>query len=479
MRTSSVGTGDRWLPLFIAAALSLFGGIAPAADLGDVLLKKGLITPEELKQAREEDKQKSGAAESKVDALIGKIPKWLDSISLFGDLRNRVEGFYGDNYHAQTRYRVRARVGLNANVSNEVSATVRFASGDANDPISTNQTLSNTVTRKPLNLDWAYMTIKPGKTVGLAPVWGQILIGKFPVVLARESELIWDDDLSPEGLTETLNLVEQRAGFVRSFRLNALQCELNEVATNNDSYILGAQAALDTAIDSSATWSASFADYSFQGMNRVASTFISQFSDPAGTTANPNFNSSLANSNDVVTNGKRIVGYRYGFNVINFGSELDFPNPVGLGIPVGVYGDLAHNTQADKHNTGVILGAGVGSSGRDWYHNRLRDVGDWAVTYSWLWVEKDALVSLFSYSDFNYQQVNATQNVTQKGSTNVTGSVVRFDYELFSTFQLTLKSAFINALDRSIATTNNGNSSKPLIGNPTLVRLQFDAQLRF
>ena len=35
---------------------------------GDILLKKGLITEEELKQAREEDKQKSAAAESKVKA---------------------------------------------------------------------------------------------------------------------------------------------------------------------------------------------------------------------------------------------------------------------------------------------------------------------------------------------------------------------------------------------------------------------------
>jgi hypothetical protein len=35
---------------------------------------------------------------------------------------------------------------------------------------------------------------------------------------------------------------------------------------------------------------------------------------------------------------------------------------------------------------------------------------------------------------------------------------------------------FINALDASIATTTSG---KPLIGNPTLPRLQLDAQLRF
>ena len=71
------------------------------------------------------------------------------------------------------------------------------------------------------------------------------------------------------------------------------------------------------------------------------------------------------------------------------------------------------------------------------------------------------------------------KNVQQKGSTNVTGSIIRFDYELFPNFQLTAKSHFINALDPGIATTNNGNSGKPLIGNSTLTRLQLDAVLKF
>lgn len=43
------------------------------------MLKKGLITEEDLKQAREEDKQKAAAEESRRDAIVAKIPKWLDS----------------------------------------------------------------------------------------------------------------------------------------------------------------------------------------------------------------------------------------------------------------------------------------------------------------------------------------------------------------------------------------------------------------
>jgi hypothetical protein len=462
--------GKAWCGAVLAA--SLFAGAAHAKDLGDILLKKGLITEDELKQAREEEKQKTAAQESLREAIVAKIPKWLEMISLFGDLRNRVEGFYGENYHAQTRYRLRARFGLTANVSEEISGTVRLATGNANDPISTNQTLTNTFTRRPVNLDWAYMTVKPGKTFGLEPGWGQIVGGKFGVNLARYSELVWDDDLSPEGATETLNLWTQREGFYRSFRINALQWIMNDASANNDSWIAGGQAVVDAAIGSTASFTASFADYNFIGMNRVAATYLSQFSDPAGTKSNPNFNNQLANSNDVVKNGSQIIGYKTGFNIINFGSELDFPNPFGLGIPAGVFGEVANNTQADSRNTGFAIGVGIGKAQKDWYHDGLKNPGDWGVSYTWERVEKDAVVSLFSYSDINYQQNQTSQN----GSTNVQASIIRFDYELFPNFQLTAKSHFINALDRSIATTNNG---KALIGNPTLTRIQLDAVLKF
>jgi len=336
--------------------------------------------------------------------------------------------------------------------------------------------MGNVFTRKPFNLDWAYMTIKPGKTFGLEPGWGQIVMGKFNVMLARESEMIWDDDLAPEGASETLNLWEQREGFLRNVRINALQWEMNEVSNNSDSYIVGGQAVADTAVGSTATWSTSLADYSFQGMNRIAQQYISQYSDAAGTKSNSSYNSSLANSNDVTTNGAAITGYKYGFNLINVGSELDFANPVGLGIPAGLWGDFVNNTDAKGRDTGVSVGLGIGKAQRDWYHDSLKNPGDWGIAYTWEWVEKDAVPSLFSYSDFQYQQNKATQ----KGSSNVTGSIIRVDYELFPNFQLTAKSHFINALDPGIATTNNGNpGGKPLSGSSTLTRVQFDAVLKF
>src|SRR5579862_8141970 len=147
MRFSSVRTRHRWVPA-LATAVLLVHGAARATDLGDILVKKGLITPEELKQAQAEDQQKTAAEQSRLESIAAKLPKWLDVITPFGDVRNRLEGFYGNNYHAETRERLRARLGVNANVTDEISGTVRMATGDPNDPISTNQNYTSVFTRK-------------------------------------------------------------------------------------------------------------------------------------------------------------------------------------------------------------------------------------------------------------------------------------------------------------------------------------------
>jgi len=55
---------------------AVFANAAHAKDLGDILLQKGLITQDDLNQAREEEKQKAAAEESRRDSIVSKLPKW-------------------------------------------------------------------------------------------------------------------------------------------------------------------------------------------------------------------------------------------------------------------------------------------------------------------------------------------------------------------------------------------------------------------
>jgi hypothetical protein len=453
---------------------------ASAKDLGDILLKKGVITAEELRQAKEEEKQKQAADESRLDTLRAKLPKWLDALTPFGDIRLRHEGFYQGEKIARNRFRFRARIGLTANVSDEISGTVRLATGDPNDPISTNQSALNTFSRKSINLDQAYLTLKPGKTFRIEPGWFTLTAGKFGVNSYRASELVWDDDVSPEGATETLNLVARKEGVLRGVKVSAFQWVVDEVAAAEDPWIGGGQVVADAAFGTFANLTIGFADYHYEGLNAVARTYLSSFkgSDPF-TAQTPN--SSLANSNDVnsVTDSKgnkKIVGYQSGYNIINVTSELNAPDPVGLGVPAGVFGDVAYNTQADGRNVGLYAGAGIGKAGKDWYRNVLKNQGDWGLSYTYAWVEKDSVLSIFSFSDINEFSTAPAKagdaRPTQKGGTNLISHILRFDYALLPNLQLTAKAYVENVLDRKI-------SNAALTGNPTLLRTQLDAMLRF
>jgi hypothetical protein len=290
--------------------------------------------------------------------------------------------------------------------------------------------------------------------------------------------LVWDDDVSPEGATETLNLVEQREGFLRGLRVTAFQWVIDEVSDGGDPWMPGGQVVAETALDTTATWSVALADYYFDHINTVARRSLNQYNDPpTNSKPNSNYNSSLANSNSVVKdkNGK-ILGYKSGFNVLTVATELNAVDPLGVGIPAGLFGEVAYNTQADGNNLGVYVGAGIGNAGRDWYHNTLKSAGDWGLAYTYAWVEKDSVLSIFSFSDineFSTRPAKATEaRPTQKGGTNLGAHIVRLDYVLLPSLQLTARAYIENVLNRRI-------SNAPLTGNPTLLRTQLDAMLRF
>ncbi len=463
---------QRRLWAVLAAGMLLAGSPAWAArDMCKMLRDKGVLSDVEYNEciAAQEKEEAKGESKTK-EFLTTQLPVWLSKFTPLGDVRVRQEGFYENGANARNRERVRARFGFTFAPMDEVSSTVRLATGNSNDPISTNQSFENTFTGKPIHLDWAYLTVKPGKTFNLRPGLFTIMGGKMPTTVYKVSELVWDDDLSPEGATEIINFIDQKEGFFRNLRLTGVQWVVDEISNDQDPWIGGAQLATDTAIGSTATWSAGVADYHYSNMNSVAEKYFNKYTNPpTNTQSNSSYNSSLANSNDVTKNANGLItGYKYGSNILNANSELNFANPFGIGLPAGVFGDLAYNTQASNRNLGFYVGAGIGKAGKGWYSDSLKNQGDWGASYTFARVEKDAVVSIFSYSDLAYGQAKATQS----GSTNVIAHIVRFDYMLFPNFQLTAKAHAINALDVS-------ESNAHLSGNSTLLRTQFDATLKF
>jgi len=404
-------------------------------------------TQKQSEQAAEENKAAVAEAKKGVE-----LPDWVRKTTLFGDVRFRDEGFYhqpvteaglkpdpnlrpalATSATARNRVRIRARLGVKVTLSDELSATVRMASGDPNNPVSTNETLTGDFTRKHVNLDWAFLTFTPGKSFGIRPGVVSITGGKFPNPIFRVGQLVFDDDLSPEGATQTLSLLDKPVGGLDQVKVHVLEWTYNEVANGPDGWMFGGQVNPSGHLGNLQV-EAGLGQYWWDNPNLIAQAI--------------NTNSSLINTNLLTKNSSgSITGYQSAFNQTNATLSLTWPNVIST-QPLQGFTDYVYNWQAatdDAH--GVMGGLKLGQT-------KVR--GDWAVSYYYEWLGQEAAISSFTYDDFGF------------GGTNQEGSVVQLDYQLLNPLTLTARSAFTNYINRPENSTN-----------PTMTRLQLDAQVKF
>jgi hypothetical protein len=413
---------------------------------------------QEIRALREELKQQqaapaaapSGDAAPKTETAAAKpegkafdIPKWLEKITLFGDVRLRHEGFYhrpdqkgGTSVHDRNRERFRARVGLKYAYSDELSATIRLATGNPDDPISTNETFTGSWSRKNINLDWAFLTVSPGKTFGLRPGMINVTGGKFPNPMFRVGEMVFDDDLSVEGAGQTFNVLAKPWGALDQVRVHVQEWTFSELANEQDGWMIGGQ------------------------LNPVAKVGPFELEGGIGQywwlnadliAQNLNTNDVLVNTNmvEVVDDDgeEEVVGYVSAFNQTNVTLAATLPDAV-WGMPLRLFTDYVYNWEGVGPNVhGVMAGVRLGQT-------KVR--GDWAVSGLYEYLGQEAAVSAFVWSDFG------------NGGTNQQGPVFALDYQLLDPLTLTARGYLTNYIDRPNVTSN-----------PTQLRLQLDAQVRF
>ncbi len=437
-------------------------------DLRSQMQQKRAIGQATQRQAEQADESAKTAAAAAAKGPVD-FPDWVKRTTVFGDVRYRHEGFYhqphavGAVVTARNRERVRARLGVRVAFSDELSATIRGASGNINDPISTNETLSGNFNRKNFNLDWAYLTFTPGKSFNLRPGVASFSFGKFPNPIFRVGEMVFDDDLSFEGASQTFQLLDKPIGALDQIKVHALETVLNEVSNKEDAWMFGGQINPSFHLGN-VQFEAGVGQYWWLNSDQIAQSLsrnTTSFTAAGAPVANGNFNSSLANTNllDTVTiqppavNGKlpasfqSIVGYQSGFNQTNLNLGVTFPNVVGT-QPVRLFADYVYNWLAatdDAH--GWQAGARLGQT-------KVRN--DWSLYGFYEHIGQEAAISAFTYSDFGL------------GGTNVEGPVVGVDYQLLNPLTLSMRSHFTNFINRPAGMTN-----------PTLTRLQLDALVKF
>jgi hypothetical protein len=436
-----------------------------------------------------QDTQTPAAQKSVQDRL-----KRIGPFSFSGDFRLRDEPFFGgpaDRSLVQNRERFRLRFNANAKLNDEISGGFSLSTGDLNNPISTNQTTDQFYTRKAFALDRAFINYHPSYFKPLTLTGGKFAYPWY------NTELTWDKDLNPEGLAQTLAFDLESTPVLKRIALVGFELPFTETAgvslTNKSlvaSAVYGGQLQTTWQLADWLKLSAYGGFYNWHNTDPVAlAAATANSASPVNGLLNLGGNKvqnseAITTATSIVTiNGtaaptgvSKIVAAQFAskFALLDAIARFDVKTPYDR-WPVAFVGDYVQNTRACA-NVGNILAAPANTSTSKFSQStnapcdprqrrgywaearfgRAQEKGDWQFAYTRIFIEREAVLSVFNYSEI------------RQGS-NVTQHRVEASYQAYKNVQL----AFTGFFGRPL---NFGNSTPP---ENTLKRLQFDVLYKF
>ncbi len=367
-----------------------------------------------------------------------------------GDFRLRDEPFFGGPSNQsldQDRERFRLRFNITAKLNDDFGGGFSLASGDVNDPTTTNQTVTGFYTRKAIAIDKAYVDYTPHQFHYLT-----LIGGKFGYPWYN-TELTWDKDLNPEGAAETLVFntstpVLKKVAFV-GFELPFTQ--VAGVSTTNQSsvasVVYGGQVQTTWQLARWLKFGAYTGFYNYHNADPIALALAKASAKnpqtpltgllPLGT-GNTVQNSivTTTSTNEVTVGG---TSYPTGVTTVTnaqfaskFGlfdslARFDITTPSDK-WPIAFIGDYVQNTEACA-NVDNILAVPANTASVHYTQStnfscnpnqrrgywgevtvgRGEKRGDWQFDYTHMFIEREAVLSNFDYSDIR-QGSNVTEH---------------------------------------------------------------------
>jgi hypothetical protein len=337
-------------------------------------------------KAQTKDLREEGAVVSNEVSKV-KGADWASKIKFKGDLRYRHEMIAQDREVSgsaedaadRTRHRIRARVALDAKVTDNSNVVVQLATGGT-DPRSSNQTLGDNSTRKSIGVDLAYAEYRfmPGAAASLGKI-------KNPVWRPGQS-LFWDGDFNPEGGSVTFDrgmLFGSAYGWWLTEQFNS-----NPAGENSDANLFGVQAGLKFAL--------------LGGETRLAA----QYFDCGACQDNSPLYNNNANGNTTYRVGTSTTNLlQYDYQILQLSGEM---GTTLFELPFSFWADYARNMASDvEHDTAYAVGVTLG---------KASNAKTWEAGLFYQSVDKDALFAQFIDSDFG------------DGATDAEGWVIKGGY---------------------------------------------------
>jgi hypothetical protein len=459
-------------------------GAAPSAPGTSVRYVPQFVRDEIKQEVRTEI-----LADARTQGLVAPdiLPAWVRGVTLSGDLRVRDEGRFFDKRNAadfmniaainngspyntdkvsypfypallntlkdRNFLRLRARLGLEARIDKDLTATFRLATGSDNSPISTNQTLGGFFSKKSIWLDRAYVDFHPVEG-------GHVLIGRMPN-LFRMPELVWDDDINLDGIAASYDralgggLSAYAAGG--AFPLDYIPDDFpttapawKKIGSSENKWLFAGQIGAAWQATDALRAGVNIAYYEYSKVEgdispSCANTEQYCFTDQRRATFAQKGNTVFAlRDNYYVDPANQASPQYYGiasaFRVLALGAEVDWA--VDEGVHLNVAGHWSKNLAYDEarilargfnaesgqsqiisnnESCSVALVGGACPAGKAIFKSggdawliratigrpKIEKFGDWSLTGSYRHIEPDALFDAFIDSDFRLGGTNA------------------------------------------------------------------------
>jgi len=365
------------------------------------------------------------------------VPAWVDRIKGYADVRVRYQFdqfdtnnltpdqlglqraafdedpiFLSNSQEDRRRWRTRLRFGAEAKLSDWSALGFGLATGNGEDPVSTNTTQGDNFNGYGVAVDQAYIRLDPVD-------WFSLEGGRFANPFFS-TDLVWDSDLRFDGLVAMAKprFSDALAGRMTLGVFPVDHVDPGVLNSAGSKWLYAAQAMLDWKTEASRA-RVGLAYYHFQDIHGVPNTAACQ-PNASNQCTNPDavqYNATEAGFRqkgnsifNIVTadDPNRLANARYGlaskFQELNLTGSLDlaFFDPVHVVLTADYVKNLGFDRQEIKRRTGRDLAPRTEGYMAQLLvgYPRIERFGQWNVTGAYKYLERDAVIDAFTDSDF-------------------------------------------------------------------------------
>ncbi|MGD0231890.1 MAG: putative porin [Syntrophorhabdales bacterium] len=379
--------------------------------------------------------------ETQKEIQASAAPEWTKRIRFGGDIRLRYEGDYFNSNNAElatpsspttlmnTRnteetYKVRARLGATADLTDSIEAGVRLTTGNTS-TITVNQPMGTYDNKYSVVFDLAYLKAKP--LPGLTLIGGRIPNPFF------FTELVWYKDLTFDGFAATykqnLSTMLQPFATVGAFPL--WKSQYNQ----DDKWLYAGQVGVDITPRKELLGKIGIAYYDYQHTRGIANN--PAYPDQNDYTA-PQYQQKGNTLFDISTSTTPLYALAADYRELNITGTFD----IGFWHPIHavLLGDYVKNVGFDKAQVAALTGYPVTAQTQGYqvglsvgYPEILR-FAQWRAYGYYRYLQADAVIDAFTDPDFHL------------GGTNAKGWILGGDFGLTKNVWLSVKYSTANEI---------------------------------